>query len=91
MNKTTAVLAVILLTVSQFFAQEKLTTQELEPHPFLEIQEWSAHKGELSLEAIIKDNNPYIWKTETLNVPNWEKNGDGSDGGLLDAFELTHK
>ena len=74
MNKATFVLAVILLSVSNFFAQEKLTTQELEPHPFLEIEEWSAHKGELSMDAVL-EKNPSIWKSETLNVPNWEKNG----------------
>lgn len=74
MNKIISILSIVLIGLSQTFAQDKLTIQELEPHPFLEIKKWSAHEGELSLEEVLKDN-PAIWEMEALNVPNWEKNG----------------
>lgn len=65
---------ILLLIANHTFAQDKLITQELEPHPYLDINEWFAHKGDLTMEEVMEDN-PSIWKSETLNVPNWEKNG----------------
>ena len=69
----------IILTISLFAlynlqAEGKSVTQELEPHPFLEINEWNAHEGDLTLEEVMADN-PSIWKSEKLNVPFWDKNG----------------
>ena len=72
------IISKIILTISLFalynlHAEGKIITQELEPHPFLEIFEWNAHEGELTIEEVIADNRS-IWKTEKLNVPFWEKN-----------------
>lgn len=71
--KSTLTALFLLLIANPIFSQEKQITQELEPHPFLELEEWSAHKGTLTIEEVL-ENNPTIWKLETLNVPNWEKN-----------------
>ncbi|MCK5458181.1 MAG: hypothetical protein KAI45_13715, partial [Melioribacteraceae bacterium] len=69
----------IILTISLFalynsFAEEKNITQELEPHPYLEISEWYAHEGDLTIEEVLADN-PSLWNVEKLNVPYWEKQG----------------
>ncbi len=48
--------------------------QELEPHPYLEINEWLAHEGELTIQEVMKDNSS-IWKKENLNIPFWDKQG----------------
>ena len=75
MDKRLIQIGLILLFISQtVFAQEKIIIQPLDPHPFMEIKEWYAHKGDLSIDEVRK-NNLSIWKMETLNVPNWEKNG----------------
>ncbi len=55
-------------------AQSNLIIQEIEPHPFLEINEWFAHEGELTIEEVLV-NNPSLWHKEKLNVPYWEKEG----------------
>ncbi len=64
----------VLATVNILFAQPVTITQELEPHPYLEINEWYAHKGDLTIEEVLS-NNPSIWAIEKLNIPNWEKQG----------------
>lgn len=64
----------VFITLSLNFAQTKIITQELEPHPFMEINEWSAHEGDLTIKEVLEDN-PSIWVTENLNVPYWEKQG----------------
>ena len=64
----------LLASLSNLNGQKEIVTQELESHPFLELEEWYAHEGDLSLQNVIKDN-PKIWHTETLNVPFWEKGG----------------
>jgi Calcineurin-like phosphoesterase len=64
----------ILLTISMIYAQQNTIIQELETHPFLEINEWYAHEGELSIQEVLSEN-PSIWKKEKLNVPFWEKQG----------------
>jgi hypothetical protein len=75
MNKKLLQIGLILLFIwKPVFAQEKIITQPLEPHPFIEINEWYAHKGDLSINEV-RQENPSIWKKETLNVPNWDKNG----------------
>ena len=48
--------------------------QELEPHPYLEINDWLAHEGELTIQEVMKDNSS-IWKKEKLNIPFWDKQG----------------
>ncbi len=68
------ILAVLLVAVCNLYAEGKIITQELEPHPYMEIPEWFAHEGDLSIEKVMADN-PSIWKTEKLNVPYWKKNG----------------
>ena len=60
--------------LSIVFAQTNLITQEIEPHPFMEINEWYAHQGELTIQEVLSEN-PSIWKLEKLNVPYWEKQG----------------
>jgi len=65
---------IILFINTAVFSQSGMITQELEPHPFIEINKWYAHKGDLSIDDVVTDN-PSIWNSETLNVPNWEKNG----------------
>ena len=72
--KNTQIGLVLLLFVNNLFAQEELITQEFEPHPYQEIDEWFAHEGDLSINEVMKDN-PSIWKKEKLNIPFWEKNG----------------
>ena len=68
-------LSIIILFINTgVFSQAGMITQELEPHPFLEINEWYAHKGDLSIDEVMT-HNPSIWKSETLNNPNWDKNG----------------
>ena len=47
----------IILTISLFalynlHAEGKSVTQELEPHPFLDILDWNAHEGDLTLEEV---------------------------------------
>ena len=74
-NKLVILIWVFILPITnQMFAQKQLVTQELEPHPYLEINEWFSHKGELNINEVVK-NNPSIWKKEKLNIPFWEKNG----------------
>ncbi|NOX66358.1 MAG: metallophosphoesterase family protein, partial [Chlorobi bacterium] len=68
------ILVVSLFAICDLYAQEKIITQELEPHPYVEIPEWYAHEGDLNIEEVMADN-PSIWKTEKLNVPYWKKNG----------------
>ncbi len=65
---------IILLVASHAFAQNNMLVQELEPHPYVDMNAWLSHKGELSMDKVLKDK-PSIWEPETLNVPNWEKNG----------------
>ena len=68
-------LIVILIIYNPgIYGQSEIITQQLEPHPYLELNEWYAHEGDLTIEEIMKDN-PSIWKTEKLNVPFWEKKG----------------
>ncbi|MCF6268972.1 MAG: metallophosphoesterase family protein [Melioribacteraceae bacterium] len=75
MNKILNLVSVIILLISnQIFAQSEIITQPLEPHPYMEINEWYAHVGDLTIEEAMADNKS-IWKLEKLNVPNWEKNG----------------
>lgn len=64
----------IISFVSITFAQSNLITQELEPHPYLEINEWYAHEGDLEIKDVLADNQT-IWKLESLNVPYWKKQG----------------
>ena len=68
------ILTVLLIAVYNLNAQEKIITQKLEPHPYVEIPEWYAHEGNLSIKDVMADN-PAIWKIEKLNVPFWEPNG----------------
>ncbi len=67
-------LALVFTSINIIIAQPNIITQELDPHPYLEINEWFAHKGELSIKEVMADD-PSIWKLEKLNVPNWEKQG----------------
>jgi hypothetical protein len=71
MNKKLLQIGLILMFMwKPVFAQDKIITQPLESHPFIEIEEWYAHKGDLSIDEVRKEN-PSIWKMETLNIPNW--------------------
>ncbi len=67
-------IVILIIYSSNIFGQSEIITQQLEPHPYLEINEWYAHEGELTIEEVMKDN-PSIWKPEKLNIPFWEKNG----------------
>ncbi len=58
---------------NQLFAQSEIITQFFEPHPYIEINEWFSHEGDLTIEEVLVDN-PSIWKTEQLNIPFGEKN-----------------
>ena len=74
MLKIKLLLAISVIAFSSLFADDKTITQELEPHPYLEISEWYAHIGDLTMDEVVA-NNPSIWNIEKLNVPNWEKQG----------------
>lgn len=55
-------------------AQKDTIVQKSESHPYLEIEQWQAHEGDLTLKEVLADT-PQLWKPETLNKPFWEKNG----------------
>lgn len=63
-----------LLMAQGLTAQKEWVTQTLEPHPYLELDGWLAHEGDLSMEKVMADT-PKLWKEEALNKPFWEKNG----------------
>ena len=64
----------VLLFANGLIAQNKTFVQTLEPHPYIALNEWYAHKGDLSLAQVAK-HKPKLWKIEALNVPFWEKGG----------------
>lgn len=65
---------IVLLFTSHLIAQKELITQTLESHPYVEINEWYAHEGDLPLKTVM-GKNLGLWETEKLNKPFWEKNG----------------
>lgn len=67
-------LAISIISFSYLFAEGKNITQELEPHPYLEINDWYAHEGDLSIEDVMAKNS-IPWQLEKLNIPYWEKEG----------------
>ncbi len=71
---TLSIQIIFAISINMLVAQSNNLTQEVEPHPYLEINEWYAHEGDLSIKEVLADN-PIIWKTENLNVPYWEKQG----------------
>ncbi len=78
MNRTKIIMYymifIILFVIGNLIAQENIITQELEPHPYIEIPEWYAHEGDLNIDEVLI-NNPSAWHKETLNSPYWKKNG----------------
>ncbi len=64
----------LIIYSADIYGQSAIITQELEPHPYLELNEWYAHEGDLSIEEVMKDD-PSICNTKKLNIPFWEKKG----------------
>ena len=65
---------ILFFFAHSLIAQKETITQNIEPHPYLELQQWYAHEGDLTLEKVMK-HAPKQWKIETLNKPFWTKNG----------------
>ncbi|MFC2123386.1 purple acid phosphatase family protein [Bacteroidota bacterium] len=53
-------------------AQTEQLTQPVNPHSFVELNEWFVHSGDLTIEQVFNDNLTH-WEKETLNHEWWEK------------------
>ncbi|MEN8251534.1 MAG: alkaline phosphatase family protein [Bacteroidota bacterium] len=59
---TKYLILVFLISSPNLFGQSEIITQELEPHPYLELNELYAHSGGLTSEEVMK-NDPSIEKS----------------------------
>lgn len=71
-NSLLLILCSLLANLS-ITGQENSIIQPIDPHPFIEINTWQAHEGDLSIDEVLAEN-PSLWKSENLNIPFWKKN-----------------
>ena len=68
-------LVIFLLLISfNFYAQNKIITQPIDPHPIIELDIWQAHSGDLGVDEVFEPTNLGKWIEERINKVWWEKN-----------------
>ena len=46
----------LIIYSSALFGEPVMVTQQLEPLPYMDLSEWYAHEGDLSIEEVMKEN-----------------------------------
>ncbi len=64
---------IFVIMLSSMFAQNKIITQELEPHPIMELHIWQVHTGNLDIDEVFNPKSNSVWHTESINHVWWGK------------------